>query len=102
MNTLLVLSIVLILSVVVFGLVNNSVNKPKPEELQEIEYPCNEINSVGFPEGQLLPHCNGDDYLCGELSAAYHLGKPFPATGNEVLDRICDRLSQLSGYGRYK
>ncbi|AFZ28278.1 hypothetical protein Cylst_6497 (plasmid) [Cylindrospermum stagnale PCC 7417] len=61
----------------------------------------NEVDSVGFPEGQILPHCNGDADLCGELSAIYHQGGEFPTTGNEALDRVCGYLGETSGYGLF-
>ncbi|MBO3463017.1 hypothetical protein G7B40_041080 [Aetokthonos hydrillicola Thurmond2011] len=57
---------------------------------------------VGYPEGQLLPHCKGNHDLCGELSEIYHLGGEFPDTGDYTLNEICDRLSKNSGYGAYR
>jgi hypothetical protein len=69
--------------------------------MQHPEPPSNGINSVGFPEGQLLGN-GATDEQCAEISAAYHLGQPLPNTGNEVIDRICDRLTQTSGYGKHR
>ncbi|MBE9208822.1 hypothetical protein IQ244_20205 [Nostoc sp. LEGE 06077] len=65
-----------------------------------MNYPQNEINRVGFPEGQLLG--NGASVEeCAEISAAYHQGKPMPVTDNPAIDRITARLEQTSGYGQY-
>jgi hypothetical protein len=91
----------------------NELLKQEPVEVQESiramnrkrypqsGWPSNDIDEVGFPEGQILPHCNGDASLCGELSAKYHLGEEFPPTGNQVLDDVCERLTQTSGYGQF-
>ncbi|WP_144052353.1 hypothetical protein [Anabaena sp. PCC 7108] len=81
-----------------FLLINN---RTQPQVPQHIEYISNDINDAGFPEAQILPHCKGNAELCGELSAIYHLGQDFPATDNAALDRICQRLTQISGYGRF-
>lgn len=66
-----------------------------------MQHPSNEINSVGFPEGQLLGN-GATAEQCAEISAAYHLGKPLPQTGNETLDSISARLIHTSGYGQYR
>lgn len=63
-------------------------------------YPKNDINSVGFPEGQLLANGASVDE-CAEISAAYHLGKQLPTTDNETINRVSDRLTQTSGYGKH-
>ncbi|MEJ1930811.1 hypothetical protein WDZ92_11165 [Nostoc sp. NIES-2111] len=68
--------------------------------MTEQRYPSNDINSVGFPEGQLLGN-GATDEQCAEISAAYHLGQPLPQTGDEVIDRIAERLTHVSGYGQY-
>jgi len=71
------------------------------------EIDCNEENAfecgieVGFPEGQILPHVCGDAELCGDLSAKFHLGEPFPETGLSTLDSILDSLSSHSSYGAF-
>ncbi len=62
--------------------------------------PSNEINSAGFPEAQLLANGATDDE-CAEISAAYHQGKPMPASDNPVITRITERLQQTSGYGQH-
>ncbi|MDZ8227570.1 hypothetical protein [Nostoc sp. ChiVER01] len=62
--------------------------------------PSNQIHQVGFPEGQLLG--NGATVEeCAEISAAYLQGKPLPPSDNEVINRINDRLTETSGYGKY-
>ncbi|OUL33116.1 hypothetical protein BV372_17370 [Nostoc sp. T09] len=63
-------------------------------------YPKNDINSVGFPEGQLLGNGASADE-CAEISAAYNLGKPLPTSDNEAINRVSDRLTQTSGYGQH-
>ncbi|OUL28294.1 hypothetical protein BV378_07680 [Nostoc sp. RF31YmG] len=63
-------------------------------------YPKNDINSVGFPEGQLLGNGASADE-CADISAAYHLGKPLPVSDNETVNRVSDRLTQTSGYGQH-
>lgn len=68
--------------------------------MTEQEYPSNAINSVGFPEGQLLGN-GATAEQTAEISAAYHRGEPLPQTGDEVIDRISERLTQTSGYGQY-
>lgn len=65
-----------------------------------MDYPSNEINRVGFPEGQLLAN-SATANECAEISAAYHQGKPMPASDNPVINRITERLVKTSGYGRY-
>ncbi|MEH2381123.1 MAG: hypothetical protein V7K27_19925 [Nostoc sp.] len=62
--------------------------------------PSNEIHRVGFPEGQLLGN-GATEKECAEISAAYLQGKPLPATDNEVINRISDRLTETTGYGLY-
>lgn len=63
-------------------------------------HPKNDVNSVGFPEGQLLANgASADD--CAAISEAYHLGKPLPVTDNEVVNRVAERLTQTSGYGQH-
>jgi len=64
------------------------------------QHPHNEIHHVGFPEGQLLGN-GATPEQSAEISAAYHRGEPMPQTGNEVVDRIADRLPRISGYGKY-
>ena len=61
----------------------------------------NEIKSVGFPEAQLLAN-GATDEQAAVISEAYHRGKPMPTTGNETLDRIAQRLTQVSGYGAWR
>ncbi len=68
--------------------------------MTEQQYPSNDRIHVGFPEGQLLGN-GATDEQCAEISAAYHLGQPMPQTGNETLDRIAERLTQVSGYGAW-
>lgn len=63
-------------------------------------HPKNDINSVGFPEGQLLG--NGATVEeCAEVSAAYLQGKPLPTSDNPVINAITQRLTNTSGYGAY-
>ncbi|MDM9580903.1 hypothetical protein [Nostoc sp. GT001] len=62
--------------------------------------PSNEIHHVGFPEGQLLGN-GANAQECAEISAAYLQGKPLPISDNEVINRINDRLTETSGYGKY-
>jgi hypothetical protein len=69
--------------------------------MTEQRYPSNEINSVGFPEGQLLANGASAEQTA-EISAAYHQGELLPQTGNETLDRIGERLTRTSGYGQYR
>jgi hypothetical protein len=85
---------------------NKYLTAEEQEEFQRLfeeimGYPSNNIQSAGFPEAQILPHCNGNAQLCGELSAIYHYGQEFPITGNPTLDRICQRLTKVSGYGLF-
>lgn len=61
--------------------------------------PSNEIHHAGFPEGQLLAN-GATAEQCAEISAAYHQGKQL-VTDNEVINRISDRLTQTTGYGKY-
>ncbi|MBE8990647.1 hypothetical protein [Nostoc sp. LEGE 12450] len=62
--------------------------------------PSNEIHNVGFPEGQLLG--NGATVEeCAEISSAYLQGKPLPISDSPVVNRINDRLTETSGYGKY-
>ena len=61
----------------------------------------NEIKSVGFPEAQLLAN-GATDEQAAQISVAYHRGEPIPATGDETLDRIAQRLVQVSGYGAWR
>lgn len=65
-----------------------------------MNYPQNEINQAGFPEGQLLAN-GASDKECAEISAAYHQGKPMLVSDNPVISRITERLEQTSGYGQY-
>lgn len=69
--------------------------------MSDQQYPSNEVNSAGFPEAQLLGN-GATSEQTAEISAAYLQGKPLPKTGNEVIDRISDRLTQTSGYGKHK
>ena len=62
--------------------------------------PSNEIHRVGFPEGQLLGN-GATEEECAEISAAYLQGKSLPASDNEVINRISDKLTETSGYGKY-
>jgi hypothetical protein len=62
--------------------------------------PSNEIHHVGFPEGQLLGN-GATAEECAEISAAYLQGKPLPASDNEVINRVSDRLAETSNYGQY-
>jgi hypothetical protein len=62
--------------------------------------PNNEIHHVGFPEGQLLGNGATVDE-CAEISAAYLQGKPLPVSDNDVINRISDRLTETSDYGKY-
>jgi hypothetical protein len=71
------------------------------EQAANTSFLCNDINEVGMPEALILPYCDGDASLCADLSAIYHLGQEFPATGNATLDRVCQRLTQTSGYGKF-
>jgi hypothetical protein len=61
----------------------------------------NEIKSVGFPEAQLLAN-GATDEQAAVISEAYHRGNPMPTTGNETLDRIAQRLTQVTGYGAWR
>ena len=72
----------------------------KEGKISNPQYPSNEINSVGFPEGQMLAN-DATPEETALISAAYLQGKALPETGNEVLDRVSDRLTQTSGYGKY-
>ncbi|BAY94779.1 hypothetical protein [Tolypothrix sp. PCC 7601] len=63
-------------------------------------HPKNDINSVSFPEGQLLANGASAEETAN-ISAAYHLGKPLPTSDIEVINRVADRLTQTSGYGKY-
>ncbi|MBD2491123.1 hypothetical protein [Aulosira sp. FACHB-615] len=65
-----------------------------------MDYLHNEINRAGFPEGQLLAN-GATANECAEISAAYHQGKPMPASDNPVINRITELLQQTSGYGKY-
>lgn len=61
----------------------------------------NERKSVGFPEGQLLAN-GATEEQAAEISEAFHRGDSIPTTGNETLDRIAQRLVQVSGYGAWR
>lgn len=63
-------------------------------------YPKSDINSVGFPEGQLLANGAIADE-CAEISAAYLLGKPLPTTDKERVNSVVQRLSDMSSYGKH-
>jgi hypothetical protein len=63
--------------------------------------PSNEIHHVGFPEGQLLGN-GATPEECAEISAAYLQGKPLPVSDNDAINRISERLTQTSGYGKYR
>lgn len=65
-----------------------------------MNHPQNEINRAGFPEGQLLGN-GATDEECAEISAAYHQGKPMPVSDNPVINRITERLEQMSSYGQH-
>ncbi|MBD2360036.1 hypothetical protein H6G36_02280 [Anabaena minutissima FACHB-250] len=65
-----------------------------------MQYPSNEINSVGFPEGQLLAN-GATAEQSAEIAAAYYQGQPLPTTGNESVDNVSARLTQMSAYGQY-
>lgn len=67
---------------------------------QIMNYPQNEINRAGLPEGQLLAN-GATNEECAEISAAYLQGKPMPVSDNPVINRITERLEQTSGYGQY-
>ncbi|MFB8788873.1 MAG: hypothetical protein U7123_08480 [Potamolinea sp.] len=56
----------------------------------EFGYPQNEINRVGFPEGQLMAN-GATNEQTAEISAAWHSGQPQPLTGDENLDRVAER-----------
>lgn len=62
--------------------------------------PSNEIHRVGFPEGQLLGN-GASAEECADISAAYLQGKPLPVSDNPAINRISERLTQTSSYGRY-
>ncbi len=53
----------------------------------------------GFPESQILPYVGEDVELCGEMSAYFHLGKPFPQTLNPRLNSMLEVLAQHESYG---
>ncbi len=63
--------------------------------------PHNAINSVGFPEGQLMGHGLSQETVA-EISAAFRLGEPLPQTGNTELNAALERLEQHSAYGKDK
>lgn len=76
-------------------------SKPHTQNyMTEKPNPSNEIHNVGFPEGQLLGN-GASSEECAEISAAYLQGKPLPASGNEVINRVSDRLTETSGYGKH-
>lgn len=56
---------------------------------------------VGFPEGQLLAN-GATEQQAAQISEAFHRGQPIPTTGNDALDRIAQRLTQVSGYGAWR
>ena len=56
---------------------------------------------IGFPESQILPYVGEDVELCGELSACFHLGKPFLQTLNPRLNSMLDVLTQHESYGAF-
>ena len=60
-------------------------------------YPSNQINSVGFPEGQLLANGATKDE-CAEISAAFIQGKPMPQSDNPNVNRVIDLLEQHPDY----
>jgi hypothetical protein len=61
----------------------------------------NERKAVGFPEGQLLEE-GATEEQAAQISEAFHRGQPIPTTGNEALDRIAQRLTQVSGKGAWR
>jgi len=56
---------------------------------------------IGFPESQILPYVGEDVELCGELSACFHLGRPFPQTLNPRLNSMLEVLAQHKSYGAF-
>ncbi len=63
--------------------------------------PQNEINSVGFPEGQLLAN-GASAEESAEISAAFLQGQPMPETGKPDVDKTIELLNDHPAYGQYK
>jgi hypothetical protein len=67
----------------------------------------NDIESVGFPETQILPHVDGDFELCGKISAAYLEGNldKLPdkdRNANDSIKNVCESLSKMQDYESIK